>query len=59
MKLIISNKVDIISNKLTDSNWKLISTSNDWFKLTNEDILRLEQEASDKQKDGEGFIKDE
>lgn len=59
MKLIISNKVDIISNKLTDSHWKLISTSNDWFKLTNEDILRLEQEASDKQKDGEGFIKDE
>ncbi|KAK8838879.1 hypothetical protein M9Y10_032921 [Tritrichomonas musculus] len=43
----------------TDSHRKLISTSKDWFQLSYDDILRLEIEAADKQKEGEGFIKDE
>ncbi|KAK8833703.1 hypothetical protein M9Y10_024898 [Tritrichomonas musculus] len=43
----------------TESHRKLISTSKEWFPLSDDDILRLENEAAQKQKEGEGFITDE
>lgn len=43
----------------TESHRKLISTAKDWYHLTEDDILRLETEAQEKQDGGKEFEKDE
>lgn len=42
-----------------DSHRRLISTAKDWYNLSNEQILELEQNAAKEQKEGEGFVTDE
>ena len=43
----------------TESHRKLISTAKDWYNLTEDDMLRLENEAKDKQNGGKDFERDE
>ena len=43
----------------TESHRKLVSTAKEWFPLTNEDMLKLWNDAAQEQKEGEGFVKDE
>lgn len=43
----------------TESHRKLIKTAKDWYNLNEDDLLRLENEAKEKQNGGEEFEKDE